>query len=263
MLRISTRLKYLAYITWAAILCGLMITSCSDKPDPKHADKILQKAIEQHGGAVYRNSNTTFKFRGTRYTRYYKNGIFQYSRSFKDSLGNDIYQAINNDSTWQTVNKKYRTLTDSASLTIYESINSVIYFGFLPFKLNDTAVKAEWFGKETIEGAPYHEIEVTFDKQGGGIDHQDRFTYWVHQQNYTLDYLAYYYETDGGGERFRAAYNRRSINGLIIQDYKNYKIEPGSLITRSTIQRFDSLYQAGRLTMVSTVELENVTVKPL
>lgn len=232
-------------------------------PEPNSADEILRKSIQQHGREIFRNSNTTFTFRGTRYTRYYKNGLFQYSRNFQDSLGRDIYQAVNNDSTWQTINKEHRSLSDSTSLSIYESINSVIYFGFLPFKLNDPAVNAELLGKETIEGQLYYEIEVTFDKQGGGIDHQDRFIYWIHQQNYTLDYLAYYYETDGGGERFRAAYNRRSFKGMIIQDYKNYKIEPDSLITKRTIQRFDSLYQAGRLTMVSTVDLENVVVKPI
>ena len=241
---------------------SLLCISCSNKTKPDAAN-IIEKTIQQHGGTIYQNSRTDFNFRGTQYTRYYKDGRFRYARSFEDSLKRTVYEAVNNDSTWQTIGGKQQHVADSVMTTIYESINSVIYFGFLPFKLQDLAVHAQYLGTDTLKGKPYHEIEVTFDQAKGGIDHQDRFIYWIHTQAYTLDYLGYYYEVDGGGARFREAYNRRNINGMIIQDYKNYRAEPSSLITRGNIQQFDSLYRAGQLTLVSTVDLNEVSVQPL
>ena len=246
-----------------AMFClSLLCISCSNKTKPDAA-YIIEKTIQKHGGTLYQNSRTDFTFRSTQYTRYYKDGLFRYARSFQDSLKQSVYEAVNNDSTWQIIGGKQQHVADSVKTTIYESINSVIYFGFLPFKLRDPAVNAKYLGTETLDENPYHEIEVTFDQEKGGIDHQDRFIYWIHTQGYTLDYLAYHYENDGGGARFRVAYNRRNINGMIIQDYRNYRAEPSSLITRRNIQQFDSLYRAGQLTLVSTVDLNEASVQPL
>ena len=72
-----------------------------------------------------------------------------------------------------------------------------------------------------------------------------------------MDYLAYSYETDGGGIRFRAAYNPREINGLRFQDYVNYK--PQGLDV--ALKDLDYLYEQGSLIEVSKIELENVKVK--
>ena len=50
--------------------------------------------------------------------------------------------------------------------------------------------------------------------------------------------------------------NRREIGGLTIQDYENYGSDP--LV--SDIAEFDQSFQAGRLELLSMVELEQVEV---
>jgi len=245
---------------FAAIFLLSTFSACETDKD---ADTIIDKSMKVHGADLLGHSNISFTFRGKQFRRYYHNGKFRYSRTFSDSAGHKIYQAINNDSTWQEVDSKHVVLPDSIRENIFESINSIVYFGFLPFKLNDEAVVKRYIGSSTINGDPYHEIEITFKKEGGGIDYQDRFVYWIHQNSYTIDYFGYRYEVDGGGERFREAYNIRNIKGIRIQDYKNYKVVADSLLPDRRIERFDQLYHDNKLELVSSVELEDVKIKLL
>ena len=67
-----------------------------------------------------------------------------------------------------------------------ESLNSVIYFALLPYKLSDKAVKVSYKQDVSILGKDYFEIEVTFDVEGGGKDHDDKFYYWVDKERNTV-----------------------------------------------------------------------------
>ena len=68
-----------------------------------------------------------------------------------------------------------------------------------------------------------------------------------------MDYLAYSYEVDGGGVRFREAYNTRKIGGVLFQDYVNYKH-----LKNTDVSTFDILFEKGELKELSRIELENV-----
>ena len=111
--------------------------------------------------------------------------------------------------------------------------------------------------KENINGKSYHKIRVTFSQEGGGDDFDDVFIYWFDTENHQMDYLAYEYHTDGGGMRFREAFNPRIINGVLIQDYKNYKPrEKGSIPIENTAAAF----QKDELELLSEIVLENVEI---
>ncbi|MCA1762239.1 MAG: hypothetical protein LC664_04505 [Flavobacteriales bacterium] len=58
-----------------------------------------------------------------------------------------------------------------------------------------------------------------------------------------MDYIAYSFRENEGGTRFRKAVNRRRINGLVFQDYENYKgpANPDSLLAISRLFKMDSL----------------------
>ena len=47
--------------------------------------------------------------------------------------------------------------------------------------------------------------------------------YWFNKETFKPDYLAYDFHTDGGGVRFRKAYNERYVDGIRFVDYENYK----------------------------------------
>ena len=69
------------------------------------------------------------------------------------------------------------------------SVNSVHYFAHLPYGLNDKAVNKKLVGDAEINGMPYYQLKVTFSQNGGGTDHHDEFLYWIHKENFTIDYL--------------------------------------------------------------------------
>lgn len=137
------------------------------------------------------------------------------------------------------------------------SVNSTIYFALLPYGLNDPAVRKKYLGKTTFEGQPYFTIEVTFKKEGGGEDFNDVFLYWIHEKNFTMDYMAYLYYTDGGGLRFRKAYNPRKVNGILFQDFINYQPKDDSV----SIAQIENAYKQNLLEELSRIEVTNIQVK--
>ena len=109
----------------------------------------------------------------------------------------------------------------------------------------------------TIEGNLYWTLKISFDQEGGGDDFQDEFRYWINQKNHQIDYIAYNYLTDGGGTRFRKALNKRKHQGLLFQDYINFKPE-------TKFPPLDSLpwlLEQDKLLEVSRIEKKNIKVK--
>ncbi|NNJ88175.1 MAG: deoxyribose-phosphate aldolase, partial [Eudoraea sp.] len=119
------------------------------------------------------------------------------------------------------------------------------------------AVQKELLGKNQIKGKDYYKIKVTFDQQGGGNDYEDVYLYWIDQKTYKPTYLAYEFHVNGGGLRFREAYNERYVEGIRFVDYYNYKPKGEARITR-----LDALYENGELELLSDIELENIVVSP-
>ena len=235
---------FLCFILWS---CG------TKEPD---AQAIIDRAIETSGGEAYQNFNLEFDFRGRHYISKRDKGNFEYTRIRRDSIGETIDSYSNTAVLTRMRNKVLEQVPDSLAPRIMNSINSVNYFVLLPYGLNDPAVNKEYLEKTKIKGEPYHKIQVTFEEEGGGTDFEDVFIYWIHAEEYTMDYLAYRYFTSGGGLRFREAFNSRMINGLRFSDYNNYKPEdPGA-----TVESLDSLFEAGRLKLLSVIKTENISV---
>ena len=104
----------------------------------------------------------------------------------------------------------------------------------------------------------FNEIKVFFNQDGGGDDFEDVFAYWINTENYKVDYLAYSYQDPGEDLdfRFRVAQNERFVNSIRFVDYQNYKSE----VSGTTLFDLDSLYDAGQLKLLSTIENENISV---
>ncbi len=151
------------------------------------------------------------------------------------------------------VDGKEIELSEKDSRKYSNSVNSVNYFAFLPFFLNDQAVNKKLIGETKIKGTDYYKIEVTFDQEGGGDDHDDIYIYWINKADYSMDYLAYSFHVNGGGVRFRSAYNQRTIGGITFQDYVNYKHDKDT-----PVSALDALYERGELKELSKIELVNV-----
>lgn len=229
------------------------------EPPASRAQMIVDKAIAAHGGQLYDRLRLQFTFRDRSYTALRQNGSFRYTRSFADTTGRQVEDVLTNEGFQRFVEGKLQPPDHKKDSAYTNSVNSVIYFVLLPYFLNDPAVIKSYLGEEMINGQPYHKIKVTFRREGGGRDYEDEFIYWFHRDRNTLDYLAYNYLVDGGGARFRQAYNSRTINGIRFTDYINFKPRKD---TRA-VSTFAELWQNGGLTELSRIETENIEVEIL
>lgn len=216
------------------------------------SDKIIAESIRAHGGELYDNAYYSFVFRGNTYSFKNKGSDYEFTKTTQkgDSVIKDV---LRNGSFERLINGSLVEVTEKEQGVISEAINSVIYFATLPHKLSDEAVNSELIETIEINGNTYDAIKVTFSKEGGGEDFEDEYFYWINQSTKKVDYLAYNYLVNGGGVRFRSAYNARVVNGITFQDYINYKAETGT-----PLQELPSLLELGKLTEISRIETEEV-----
>ncbi|NND06617.1 MAG: hypothetical protein HKN87_09570 [Saprospiraceae bacterium] len=237
----------------------LCIISC-DEPDraneESEAQQIVDAAILAAGGSKYENIELSFDFREHRYTASRSEGAFEYTRLGVDSLGREVRDVLNNQGLFRYIGGALTEIAAEDSIAYANSVNSVIYFALLPYFLNDPAAIKTYLGKMQIEGNLYHKIKVVFKQEGGGKDYQDEFVYWFNDQDFGMDYLAYNYLTEGGGSRFRQAFNVRRVAGIRFADF--YNLKP-SVATRD-IQIFDSLLLNSGLEKLSEIRTENIKV---
>ncbi len=218
------------------------------------AQYVADQAMERHGSALLDSCRVEFDFRGRHYIAVRNRGLFQYERIWTDTAGVHTRDVWTNGGLIREVDGQKTPLSAKDSSAYANSINSVIYFALLPNALNDPAVQKTFLGKTQIKNQPYFKIGVTFRQEEGGKDYQDEFVFWIHRDSFTLDYMAYNYLTDGGGARFRQAYNPRHIKGIRFVDYINFKPVPDTI---RDVKSFDRLFENGQLEEISRIETEN------
>lgn len=241
---------------FVAFLLIVGLQACDQRSE---AEKIVDLAIEAHGGKAFERSQIEFDFRDIHYQIYKTADSFEYTREFTDSTGL-IKDVLNNSGFVRTLNgTRVDTLTEERIGAFSRSVNSVAYFAFLPYGLNDPATIKEYLGEVSLNGENYHLIKVTFEQEGGGEDFDDQFLYWIDAEDYYVDFLAYSYHTDGGGVRMREVSTSQEVGGIRFQNYLNYK--PENKVT--PVEDLQELYETGQLELLSEINLENIKVKSL
>ena len=245
------------------LLLFFLLTGCkgNDKRQPdaerdmqmekfknEKATEILKETIKAHGGDLYNTAHYKFVFRDKEYT-FHNGGGYTYTLVGKDSVGNGIVDSLNNGDFKRSINNSPVELSSKDSSKYSNALNSVIYFATLPHKLSDKAVKPTYLGETVIKGEDYDVLKITFQAKGGGQDHEDEFCYWINKNSHYINYLAYSYQTNDGGVRFRSAYNPRTIDGIRFQDYINWEAPVGT-----PLQQLPELYEKGLLKELSRIE---------
>ncbi len=220
---------------------------------------IVDKSIEVHGGENYANTKTEFDFRSIHYTISKTSDQFEYIREFTDSIG-EVKDVLNNEGFTRFINgAKQDTLSEERIGAFSRSVNSVAYFAFLPYGLNDPAAIKTYLGETTLNDENYHLIKVTFAQEGGGEDFDDEFLYWIGVEDFYVNFMAYSYHTDGGGVRMREVKAVKEVGGIRWQDYLNFKPENEN----TPVEEMQNLYESGKLELLSEIILENISVNPL
>lgn len=255
--------KFLAFFLFVSIF----LAGCSPTLMWRLRDGIARNPAEGlvvavravHGSEKLTNSIVDFDFRNRHFKIERRGGVFTYERSYRDDQGRLVQEFLKNEGVSRVIDGQPVSLSERDQDALPGSINSVVYFAMLPFNLTDPAVRPEYLGVVKIKGQDYYKLKVTFQQEGGGSDFEDTYIYWIHKEKLTIDYLAYNYQVNGGGARFREAINVRTINDVRFADYINYEPTTETL----DVANFDRMFIRGELKELSRILTENVTWKPL
>ena len=234
------------------------LISCSS--DLSDAQKIIDKSILVHGGEKYLSSTIEFDFRDRHYIAHRESGKFSYERVFQDPKDSTrmVHDFLFNEGFRREINNQSVAIPDSMARKYSSSVNSVLYFALLPYGLNDPSVNKKLLGTTVLDGVTYYKIEITFGPEGGE-DYEDACYFWIHKENFKVDYMAYSYEeSDGRDIRFRKAINSRIVKGIVFQDYINYKPKASGM----KLEAVETLFKTGEMEELSRIELENISVVP-
>ena len=241
-----------------ALIAALLFISSCQTEDPLDANQWVNASIEAHGLDQWDGQTLAFDFRDHSYTLRRQGGQYEYTR-FKLEGQVATLDRLNSDGDFRrTINDRPVQVEDSMVVKYSESINSVGYFFALPLPLNDKAAIKEKGEKITLGENTYQTITVRFTPEGGGVDYEDEFRYWINTETKLVDFLAYTYLTDGGGIRFREATDRTEVAGMIFQDYKNYKPER----KETPLDSLPQLWEAGKLELLSEIKNQAIQVIP-
>jgi hypothetical protein len=233
-----------------------LVFSCKEQArSTLSAQEIVDKSILVSGGEQYRTNDVYYKFRDYDYASEWQDGKRKLKRiRLTDST--KVVDVKGSRGFNRFVNDSLVPLKDSIANLYANSVNSVHYFAYLPYGLNDPAVNKELLGEVTVRDKEYYKVKVTFDQKGGGKDYEDIYLYWFNKETFKPDYLAYKFYVDGGGIRFRAAYNERYHGGIRFVDYENYAASLGD----SAFYDVDVLYEKNKLKLLSKIELKDISV---
>ncbi len=253
----SSRSYLLFFQSSMAFLFLFLINACT--PKTPEVQEIVDQAIAQSGGSTVENAQIQFKFRDYYYRAKRENGVrvFERCRDAACLLERDVLTSEGDFTRFRE--SAPIQVPDSMKQKYANSINSVHYFSVLPYGLNDPAVTKTLIDIHDVKGKSYYRVKVIFDEEGGGEDFQDQYMYWISTEDFTVDYLAYNYQVDEGGTRFREAFNERMINGVRFVDYRNYK--PKTQFPPLT--DLDAQFENNELILLSTIATENPEVTPL
>lgn len=239
------------------IIIFLATIGCRNNNSDNIAVKdIVDKSIEVSGGELYRTSNISFVLRDIKYELEYDKGKKILKRTFKKD-STVVLDVLRHNGFERYIDGNPVIVSDSMAIKYSNSINSVHYFAYLPYGLNDPAVNKKLLGETQIGDRQYYKVEVTFDQKDGGKDFEDIYIYWIDKETFKPDYLAYEFRVDGGGSRFREAFNERIINGIRFVDYKNYKADADT-----SVYELEALFKSQKLEPLSTIRLEEIVVNP-
>ena len=239
------------------ILCfiSFCLFSCKPQENNLSAQEIIDASIRVSGVDKIANATLSFNFRDKHYVALRNNGRFELNRVFINN-NDTIIDVLSNSGFKRIKNSKPIQIQDAKASKFSESVNSVHYFSILPYGLNDKAVQKKLLGESKIKGDKYYKIEITFSKENGGVDYDDIFIYWIKKENFKIGFVAYRYNTNGGGIRFREVRKEHFIAGISLVDYNNYKPINSSI----KLNNLDRIFQKGELEKISEIKLEDIKI---
>lgn len=244
-----------ASIAEAEVIAADAVVRAPETEANRQARAIIEEAIVVAGLEEMDEAAFAFRFRDKEYRYQQTNGTYTYERWWTDSTTNEVTRdVLDNDRLVRYIDGKVADITEKKRKAYSNSVNSVIYFAFMPWVLSDPAVIPTYLGRDTIKGEVLDQIEIAFTTDNGGEDADDEYMFWFTPDTRQLKYLAYSHP-GGKAPRLREANNEREVGGITVRDYHNWNT-PGN--KARSIKELPAGFDAGELNLLSEINLEDV-----
>lgn len=222
---------------------------------------IVDRAIEHHGGDLYRGSDSELDVcsrSGCFHVRARVDGDLYRYEVTGTVRGADRRVVATNDSVEMWEDGEPVELDAEGQERARDFVNARIYFPYLPYRLNDPSVYKQDLGLESWNGRELHKVKVTF-AAGSSTDADDEYLYWLDPDTGRVEQLAYSFQGNPGGLRFRTGKNYRRVGGILFFDQSNLGIEGDGL----RVDQIDPDFVRNNLRPVSEVRFDGIAVRPL
>ncbi len=243
------------------VLALLPFAALGEQPAETSRPAIVDRAIEHHGGELYRHSETGVDLCS-------KSGCFHVVALLDGdrfvytvagtSGGARLEVRSSNDALEVRRDGEPLAVEPGGEQKYRDWAMARVYFCFLPFRLGDPSVRHQDLGLVDWDGRRLHKVKVTFEA-GTSTGAGDEYVYWFDPESARLEYFAYSYDDNGGGLRFRRTVRHRRAGGLLFSDQENFGADGPGL----SVDAIDAAYVRDAMRHVSTVRLEGIEVRQL
>lgn len=244
-----------------ALAAAVAAPGAGAEPPKLERLEIVDRAIEQHGGELYRRSETGLDLCSLsgcfRVRARIDGGLYEYEvRGEVRGVERRVLVSNQRAERWDAGAPV--ALDAEGERRERDFADARVYFPFLPFRLNDPGVYKQDLGLEEWGGRRLHKVRVTFEP-GSSTAAEDQYLYWFDPESGRLEQFAYSFSGDPGGLRFRRGHDYRRIGGLLFFDQENLGIDEAGL----SVDQVTPAFVAERMRKVSDVELRGIEVRPL
>lgn len=232
-------------------------------PEPPKVERlpIVDRAIEHHGGEIYRASETELDICSLSGCFHLvvrmDGGLYDYDVR-GEVRGVERRVRATNDTVERWDGGEPVALDAEQGRRERNFADARVYFPFLPYRLNDPGVYKQDLGLERWGDRELHKVKVTFEP-GSSNAAEDEYLYWFDPETARLEQLAYSFAGNPGGLRFRRGDDYRRVGGILFFDQENLGIDESGL----TVDQVTPAFVAERMKPISKVVLRNVEVRPL
>lgn len=215
---LSIAMRVLGNLIHCVLLLVLATPLAGQDPTPEL--DVVERAIEHHGGEIYRGSETELDVCS-------KSGCFhvvaradgdRFEYTVSGKSGEDQLEVrSSNDALEVSRNGEAEVVAAGKEQRYRDWAMARVYFCFLPYRLGDDSVHRQDLGLVDWNGRRLHKVKVTFET-GTSTDAGDEYMYWFDPDTARLESFAYSYDSGGGGIRFRHAIQHRRIGGVLFFD---------------------------------------------